>query len=219
VLATCGGDRYSIPQDSLLELPRLPPDQSPGIETVQGAPVYRLRGRLLPLLYLSRELQLPGSADPRSLQLSAVNIIVLQADGRPFGLVVDEINDTEEIVVKPLGKELKDGRTFSGATILGDGKVALILDAAGIAQLANLTGKSLGTAERAPSEPESTANLQSLLLFQAGKNGRMVVPLSQVARLEEIERTAIENAGQHAVVQYRGQIMPLIQVSELMDQP
>jgi len=217
LLVTCSGDRYAIPQASLLELLRLAPDQSPGIETLQGAPVYRLRGNLLPLLFLSQELQLSGSAQLQPPESRAVNIVVLQADGRQFGLVVDEINDTEEIVVKPLGKELKDARTFSGATIMGDGKVALILDAMGIAQQANLTSRTPDhSPENMPFAAESAANLQPLLLFQAGKNERMAIPLSQVARLEEIARTTVEHAGQHPVVQYRGQIMPLIDVSEVM---
>ncbi|MGB2834008.1 MAG: chemotaxis protein CheA, partial [Candidatus Sulfotelmatobacter sp.] len=139
LVVSCGGDRYAIPQVSLLELVRLEADEvSKGIEMVQGAPVHRLRGRLLPLVYLSRVLELAGAAEPRSQAGNVVNIVVLQAEGRPFGLVVDEINDTEEIVVKPLGKQLKGVNTFAGATIMGDGKVALILDALGLAQKANV---------------------------------------------------------------------------------
>jgi len=108
LVVTCGGDRYAIPQVSLLELVRFEADEvAKGIEMVQGAPVHRLRGRLLPLVYLSRVLELAGGAEPRSQAGNAVNIVVLQAEGRAFGLVVDEINDTEEIVVKPLGKQLK----------------------------------------------------------------------------------------------------------------
>ena len=106
-----------------------------GHRAVHGAPVYRLRGSLLPLVYLNRELRLASRTPRRPTgRREAVNIVVLQADDRQFGLVVDEINDTEEIVVKPLGKQLKGITCFAGATIMGDGKVALILDVLGLAQ-------------------------------------------------------------------------------------
>jgi two-component system chemotaxis sensor kinase CheA len=223
LIVTCGGDRYAIPQVSLLELVRLAPGQArSGIEMVQGAPVHRLRGRLLPLVYLSRELQVAKIAGLPPQERTAVNIVVLQAEGRQFGLVVDEINDTEEIVVKPLGKQLKGVNTFAGATIMGDGKVALILDALGLAQRANVI--SAVHAHAAEGREQSAAdkpagNRQTLLLFQTGKNGRMAVPLSLVARLEEFARSAVESAGQRQVVQYRGQIMPLIRVAEAVDLP
>ena len=136
------GDRYAIPQISLLELVRLEGEEAKKrIESVQGAPVYRLRGRLLPLVYLDRELR-PESTVDQGRKSAVVNIVVLQADERQFGLVVDEINDTEEIVVKPLGKQLKGIKTFAGSTIMGDGRVALILDVLGLAQSANVVGGS-----------------------------------------------------------------------------
>ena len=145
LIVTCGGDRYAIPQVSLLELVRLKADEvGKGIELVHGAPVYRLRGRLLPLVYLNRELKLAPDARPRRND-GAVNIVVLQADERQFGLVVDQINDTEEIVVKPLRKQLKTVKTFAGSSIMGDGKVALILDVLGLAQHASVVAKP-GTA-------------------------------------------------------------------------
>jgi two-component system, chemotaxis family, sensor kinase CheA len=121
---TTGGDRYAIPQVSLLELVRLEGEQvRKGIEWAHGVPVYRLRGNLLPLVYLARELRVESAGSGE-----AVHIVVLQADDRQFGLVVDGIHDTEEIVVKPLQKQLKGVAAFSGATIMGDGRVALILD-------------------------------------------------------------------------------------------
>jgi two-component system chemotaxis sensor kinase CheA len=223
LVVTCAGDRYAIPQVSLLELVRLEADQAGiGIEMVQGAPVYRLRGRLLPLVYLGRELQLAAMSGAQAEQGSAINIVVLQADDRQFGLVVDEINDTEEIVVKPLGKQLKGVNTFAGATIMGDGKVALILDALGLAQRANVISEvhDRAVAEKEHSAAEKSAgNRQTLLLFQTGERGRMAIPLSLVARLEEFARSAVENTGQQQVVQYRGQIMPLISISEVVELP
>ena len=117
-----------------------------------------------------------------------MNIVVLQADDRQFGLVVDEINDTEEIVVKPLGKQLKGVNTFAGATIMGDGQVALILDALGLAQRANVISEvhDHNVSRITKSRTEKTSgNRQTLLLFQPGAEGRMAIPFSLVARLEE----------------------------------
>ncbi len=133
---TSGGDRYAIPQVSLLELVRLDGDQAlAGIELIHGAAVHRLRGNLLPLVYLNRALQVDTASQAASdAGRPETNIIVVQADDRPFGLVVDMIHDTEEIVVKPLQKQLRGIGVFAGATIMGDGKVALILDVHGLAQ-------------------------------------------------------------------------------------
>ncbi len=142
LIVTCGGDRYAIPQVSLLELVRLEDTKAAtGIELVHGAPVHRLRGRLLPVIYLRRELRI-GSSDGPKNEDDAINIVVLLADGRQFGLVVDAINDTEEIVVKPLRKQLKSIKTFAGASIMGDGKVALILDVVGLAQRASVVSET-----------------------------------------------------------------------------
>jgi two-component system, chemotaxis family, sensor kinase CheA len=218
LIVTSGGDRYAIPQISLLELVRLDGAAAQkGIELIQGVPVHRLRGRLLPLVYLNRELKVEDEA-PDLSKLPAVNIVVLQADERQFGLVVDEINDTEEIVVKPLGKQLKGIKTFAGSTIMGDGRVALILDVLGVAQTSNVVSESR---ERALSDKEQhvasmTGERQTMLLFQCGADGRMAMDLSLVARLEEFKPEMVESAGLTQVVQYRGQIMPLLRVSDVL---
>jgi two-component system, chemotaxis family, sensor kinase CheA len=218
LIVTSGGDRYAIPQISLLELVRLDgEDAQKGIELIQGVPVHRLRGRLLPLVYLNRELKVEDEA-PDLSKLPAVNIVVLQADERQFGLVVDEINDTEEIVVKPLGKQLKGIKTFAGSTIMGDGRVALILDVLGVAQTSNVVSESR---ERALSDKEqhiasTNGERQTMLLFQCGQDGRMAMDLSLVARLEEFKPEMVECAGDAQVVQYRGQIMPLLRVSDVL---
>jgi two-component system chemotaxis sensor kinase CheA len=218
LIVTSGGDRYAIPQISLLELVRLDgEDAQKGIELIQSVPVHRLRGRLLPLVYLNRELKVEGEA-PDLSKLPAVNIVVLQADERQFGLVVDEINDTEEIVVKPLGKQLKGIKTFAGATIMGDGRVALILDVLGLAQTSNVVSENR---ERALTDKDRhvasiAGERQTMLLFQCGADGRMAMDLSLVARLEEFKSEMVECAGDAQVVQYRGQIMPLLRVSDLL---
>jgi two-component system chemotaxis sensor kinase CheA len=221
LIVTSGKERFAIPQVSLLELVRLEgPDAIASIEDIGGAPVYRLRGNLLPLVDLNRELGLPDSAtDGGKAQL--VNIVVLQADDRQFGLVVDEINDTEEIVVKPLGKQLKGLACFAGATIMGDGQVALILDILGIAQMANVVAelRSHAVTEHAAKNAESTGNRDTWLLFTVGEDRRMATQLSSVSRLEEIPVNLIERSGDAEVVQYRQHIMPLIRVSTLLNRP
>ena len=171
---------------SLLELVRLDDEAAEkGIELVQGAPVYRLRGRLLPLVYLNRELDVEEEIQTASAKTS-VNIVVLQADERQFGLVVDEINDTEEIVVKPLGKQLKGIKTFAGSTIMGDGRVALILDVLGLAQASNVVAENRerSMAEKEERVSSASEGKQTMLLFQCGERGRMAMELSLVARLD-----------------------------------
>jgi two-component system, chemotaxis family, sensor kinase CheA len=220
LIVTNGGERYAIPQISLLELVRLESeDAKKRIELIQGVPVYRLRGRLLPLVYLNRELRLDSSS-PKESASDAVNIVILQADERQFGLVVDQINDTEEIVVKPLGKHLKGIRTFAGSTIMGDGRVALILDVLGIAQSSNVVNEVRARA-LAEKEKESVADQgekQTLLLFTGPGDGHMAVPLDRVGRLEEFPISTVERAGGVEVVQYRGEILPLMFLSEMLEE-
>jgi two-component system, chemotaxis family, sensor kinase CheA len=219
LIVTGGSARYAIPQVCLLELVHLEAEQAASrIERVHGALVHRLRGRLLPLVFLEQAL---GAEQSRAAdRKGAVNIVVLQANDQQFGLVVDEIKDTEEIVVKPLGRQLKGVSAFAGATIMGDGKVALILDPVGLAQRARVIG---GAAPRIVKEQERTAeekaggSRQTLLLFQIGQSGRMAVPLSLVARLEDFPRSAVERSGSQQVVQYRGRIMPLVNISAAVE--
>ncbi len=213
LIVTSGGERFAIPQVSLLELLRLDGEQAKqGIEMLYGSPVYRLRGQLLPLIYLNRELKL-GEPKPED----AVQIVVLQADGRQFGMIVDDINDTEEIVVKPLGKQLKGISCFAGATIMGDGKVALILDVLGIAQYSKVISEVRDKAALEKTKTfDQSGEKQTLLVFNTGKNSRLAIPLSTVARLEEFSRESVENSGGQEVVQYRGQILPLIPIARFL---
>jgi two-component system, chemotaxis family, sensor kinase CheA len=215
LVTRCEGERFAIPQISLTELVRL--ESAKNIEQAHGAPVYRLRGHLLPLVYL-RDVLYPrqtGRCRMRD-EAESVNIAVLQAGSRRFGLVVDEILDTEEIVVKPLGKQLKGISAYAGATIMGDGSVALILDVAGVGRQAGIFAESRepASADEKTASAERENDLggrQSLLLAEAG--GRIAIPLRAVARLEEFGATVIERAGSQEVMQYRGQIIPLIRLS------
>jgi len=241
LIVTSDGQRFAIPQVSLLELVGLDGNQANrGIEMIHGAPVYRLRGRLLPLVYLKQVLKIGLAPDETSpgggtehggasaVEIGGagagnvferINVVVLQADGRRFGLVVDEISDTEEIVVKPLGRHLKHISVYAGATIMGDGKVALILDVLGLAQSSSIVAD---THERARAEEERAKaedrDLQKLVLFAGRSGSRMAVPLSMLARLENIPGTDVERSGNHWVTQYRGQILPLIRISHALEE-
>lgn len=216
LIVRAGGERFAIPQVSLLELVRIEGDAAvSAVEDVCGAPVFRLRGNLLPLVFLHRELRLP---EPPPAAEPCHNIIVLQADQRPFGLVVDAVCDTEEIVVKPLGKHLKGLPMFAGATIMGDGRVALILDALGLAQHAGVRSDdtdrartAFAAAGRADATDQPAAT--QLLLFSLAGREHLALPLDQAARLEEIPGSRVELSGAREAVQYRGRIMPLVRLS------
>jgi len=221
LIVSSAGERFAIPQVSLVELVRLEPEHAAQrIEMIYGAPVYRLRGKLLPLVHLNHTLgleQTPWPGQPGAPD-AAFNIIVLQTDGVQFGLVVDKISDTQEIVVKPLGKLLKGLTAFAGATIMGDGHVALILDVHGLAQRAGVlqSERDRQLAEQAE-QKAARQDTHSLLLFGYGDNHRMALPLSEIARLEEIPTASIERTGRFEVVQYRDRIMPLIRLAQHLD--
>jgi two-component system chemotaxis sensor kinase CheA len=215
LVVSSGGERFIIPQVSLLELLRLEGEAGKKqIERIQGAPVYRRRGTLLPIAYLNEVLGLPPSASDHEV----VNIVVLQAENRQFGLVVDTINDTQEIVVKPLGKQLKALNSYAGATIMGDGRVALILDVLGVGQLSGVLSETRdhGRAEAVKADSVGQER-QAFLLFRAGRHERLAVPLSLVARLEEFPASRIERAGGKLVVQYRDRILQLTPLASVLE--
>jgi two-component system chemotaxis sensor kinase CheA len=207
-------ERFVIPQTSLLELVRLEGDESRRqIEWVGNTPLYRRRGKLLPLAFLDRVLRLDdGSGEVPDV----LNIVVLQAEDRQFGLVVDHVNDTQEIVVKPLGKQMKALNCYAGATIMGDGRVALILDVMGIAHRCGVLaeGRGAGRADDKAGSEAPAEEPNSMLLFRAGSFDRLAVSLALVARLEEIPRDRLEFAAGRPVVQYRGQLLPLVGLDE-----
>jgi two-component system chemotaxis sensor kinase CheA len=208
LLVRAGSGRYAIPQVSLLELVRLDGDQvAAGIEHVQGVPVYRLRGRLLPLVFLNEVFKTTPIGD------DAVNIVVVQADDCTFGLVVDEISDTAEIVVKPLGRLLKNASGFAGATIMGDGRVALILDLLGVAALAGVSTAAAARGGSGAGGNGGSSGQESILVVGIGDR-RFALPLALVARLEEFQQGMVRWAGDHRVVHYRDHILPLVSVAD-----
>ena len=214
LVITSGGERFVIPQVNLLELIRLERDSSEKrIENVHGTPVYRRRGSLLPVAYLNQVLGLKSDDAAQ-----ADSMVILQAEDRQFGLVVDGINDTQEIVVKPLGKQFKGLTIYAGATIMGDGHVALILDVLGVGQrsgvLAEFREQAHGSSEQ---KAQAGIEQQRLLLFRAGSFERLAVPLSLVARLEEFPQSSIEHASGFQVVQYRNRILRLVSLQAVLE--
>jgi len=207
--------RFVIPQANLLELVRIEGEEKlTQIQDVHGTAVYQHRGRLLPLAYLNRVLGLTKSTEARDV----LNIVVLQVEDRQLGLVVDHISDTQEIVVKPLGKELKGLNCYVGATIMGDGRVALILDVAGVARLAGIGPRS-GEGAKGDSEQAEVVQslMQRLLLFSAGRFRRLAAPLALVSRLEEFPASRVERASGRPVLHYRGQILPLVHLASALN--
>ncbi len=236
LIVTTADNRYLIPQVNLVELVRLEADQAlSSIEKIHNAPVVRLRDRLLPLVDLADVLKTPkkNQIPPTSLEgegqgegvldttFKPINIVVLQADDNQFGLIVDEVLDTEEIVVKPLGRQTKNIPAFAGATIMGDGRVALIIDVMGLAQESGVISQSRdrSAGEAHAASVVETVATQPMLVLGVGSASRAAIPLSAVDRLEEFARDIIETTGGKDVVQYRGSILPLAYVSQILDLP
>ncbi|MEW5728292.1 MAG: chemotaxis protein CheW, partial [Pseudomonadota bacterium] len=211
LIVECANERFAIPQISVLELVRTTNSSEHGIEMINNAPVLRLRDRLLPLVSLKKllRLQTEGEADREE-----TFIVVTQVGTYTFGIIVDRVFDTEEIVVKPVAPILRNISMFSGNTILGDGSVIMILDPNGIAGATGESGMMGGTqAAESTVVRESRADAKtSLLVFRAGGEDLKAVPLALVARLEEIDVAEIEYSHGKPMVQYRGHLMPLVSI-------
>jgi two-component system chemotaxis sensor kinase CheA len=203
-----GGESFAIPQIGVVELVRVTEEARQHIESVHGSQFYRLRDTLLPLVQLDRMLELEEA--PHSTDYS---IVVCQVGEVRFGLVVSEVFDTQEIVVKPIGRLVKHLSVYAGCTILGDGRVIMILDAAGIAACAKVGAADEGRAGQAGDSVaghEGEGERLSLLLFDTGQPALQAVPLSLVSRLEEFPAAKIEFADGRSLVQYRGALLPLV---------
>jgi two-component system chemotaxis sensor kinase CheA len=197
---------FALPQGALSELVHIPREQAAAaIEWIENAPLYRLRGKLLPLIFLDR-LLMPGVEHSANSEQGAY-IAVLDADSRRFGLVVDGLADPEEIVVKPLSGVLKNIGLFSGATVLGNADLALILDPGLIAQKAglNLSEEEIARAEE--SETDSSNAPQYLLVESAGHHA--AIPLADVLRIEHLPLTRIEYIGCRPVLNFEGHLLPV----------
>ena len=207
-----GGERYAIPQANLVELVRIEGDDlQRQVERIAGAAVLRLRGKLLPLVSLAETL---GGAEPVAAE--ALTVVVLQSDDLRFGLCVSEVHDTQEIVVKPIGRQLKGLSTYAGATIMGDGRVSLILDVAGIADTAGVDAVQDDVAD---TRAATTHDRQALLVLEVADGRRAALPLAAVARLEEFSRERVERSGTAEVVQYRDGLLPLVRLASAIGLP
>jgi two-component system chemotaxis sensor kinase CheA len=219
LIVQAGGERFAIPQIGVVELVRVG-DEHEGntrIEMIKDAPVLRLRDRLLPLVSLSSLLRL-AEAPVGGLK---GYVVVMQVGANVFGIVVDRVFDTEEIVVKPVAPILRHITMFSGNTILGDGSVIMILDPNGVARGAGITAEGRADDQQTMNV---TAGIRSdsstsLLLFRAGDQTPKAVPLGLVARLEDIPVERIEMSGGTPVVQYRGQLMPMVPIAGHWEAP
>ncbi len=210
LLVRSGPHQIAIPQASVIELIRLDErGEDPGIEDLGGVPVYRLRGNLLPLVFLDRELGV-GTRDEDERN---ANIIVLQGDDRQFGLVVNGVKDSQEIVVKPLGN-LLSGLPFAGATILGNGRIALILDIFRLGLAAGVVSETRAhTTSTLLSEAVRERKKTERLVFLHGEGGeRLALDFNLVNRLENFPRASLEQVGDRLVVQYGGEILQLVDI-------
>jgi len=212
LIVEAGGDRFAIPQIAVIELVRAQSNSEHKIERIKDAPVLRLRDKLLPLIHLRTLLKLDNgeSSEPEN-----GFIVVTQVGRETFGIVVDGVFHTEEIVVKPMSTRLRHISMFSGNTILGDGSVIMIIDPNGIAKSVGTVSTLNTLTDDADAQKRGSADeMVSLLIFRAGSSQPKAVPLSLVTRLEELDTKKVEMSNGRPLIQYRGQLMPLVRVSD-----
>jgi two-component system chemotaxis sensor kinase CheA len=237
LLVSVGQERYAIPQVNVDELLRIPVDQiTERVELVGDAEVLLLRGELIPLLYLSNVLGLNADSCEASKMVGEilrgekslgdiresgcasadVNLVVVSAGQFRYGLVVDQLHDSVEIVVKPLGRHFKECQGYAGATIMGDGHVALILDVAGLGRLGDLSLSVAREAVQTPKEAEAATGQEklSLFVFRNTPQEYCAVPLDLVARVELIDAAEIEEVGGRRVIKYRGGTLPVFSLDQ-----
>ena len=243
LIVECAGERFAIPQISVLELVRASAHSEHTIELINEPPVLRLRNRLLPLVILRNLLELNGDDvfelpgadvetetdavpleddlsvaevdDEEAVQIDMpsgdeVFIVVTQVGANTFGIIVDRVFDTEEIVVEPVAPILRDIPVYSGNTILGDGSVIMILDPNGIVSSVGKMDRDADDERQDQGTTGHSDERTSMLVFRAGTEELKAVPLALIARLEEVEMADVESSHNQRMVQYRGQLMPLI---------
>lgn len=219
----CGEDKFAIPQTNISELVRVPAVEChERIGQVQGAEVLRLRGALLPLVRLSKLFNSDLDAARGPFEDNGVedaprnlNVIVVESGQYRYGVAVDALYDSEEIVVKPLGRQLKELNYLAGATILGDGRVALILDITGIALHASLRScEELNEAEDDAANGALAADIHRLLLFANAPTEHFAIPMACVSRIERTATRDIIEVGGRLLLPYRGSTLPLLALEE-----
>lgn len=219
LIVSVGNERFALPQANIEELLRLRPEEVKNrIEIVGDSEVLLLRDRILPLARFDKILGInsvsPGDHEGDSANSGSLEIAVITTGTLSFALVVGTFYDTEEVVVKPLGRRLKNLREYSGSTILGDGAVALILDAAGIAAKTGLLSVS-GTSKATEAEPPRQQDIHSLLLFHNTSTEPCAIPLDLVQRIERIRPEQVEQLGRLRTMQYRNRTLPLVTLSDV----
>lgn len=218
LIVESAGERFAIPQLAVRELVMAGTQEDNRIEAINGAPVFRLRDHLLPLINLGDVLEIDTSPPTEDNTMTARSryIIVTQVGHYSFGIIVDKVFDTEEIVVKPVASLLREIDIFSGNTILGDGSVIMILDPNGLARACGEIDLNQSRAATSAADALLKARAQdtiSLLLFMAGDKTPKAVPLSLVSRIENINPEKIEHSGHSMVIQYRDALMPLLKLN------
>ena len=209
LIVGAGGQKFAVPQTAVMELVRTGANAEHRIEKIDQSMVLRLRNKLLPLVQLGPTLQLEAAKDE-----DPSFVMVIQVGERRYGLVVNDVLDTEEIVVKPLATILRDVNLFSGATILGDGSVVLILDPNAMSERAGtLEEKQSDDVEDANAAADAQGERCAMLLFKAGQGAPKAVELEHITRLEHIESSQIEIMEGRAALQYRGKLMPILTVN------
>jgi two-component system chemotaxis sensor kinase CheA len=211
LIVEAAGDRFAIPQLAVMELVRIQANSEHRIERIKDTPVLRLRDKLLPLVHLAALLELGSDA---AVDDDGGFIVVVQVGSQRFGVVVDGVFHTEEIVVKPMSTRLRHIGMFSGNTILGDGAVIMIVDPNGIAEAVGAIASDMRETAEVTSAEADRGQTVSLLVFRAGSQELKAAPLSLVTRLEEIDCKSIEQSNGRSVVQYRGRLMPLLCMGE-----
>ncbi len=228
LIVSVGDERFAVPQVNVQELLRVRAEEvNDRIEAVGNAEVLRLRDRILPLVRLDLFLGVPldtsnAPVDPSSQRTPAgpLEIAVVTTGTVPYGLVVGAFHDTEEIVVKPMGRHLKKLCEYAGATILGDGKVALILDVGGLAAKAELSSLLDARQDAARAEEEERARLENIhpmLLFHNAPDEVCATPLDTVLRIERITPEQVECLGSRRTMKYRGGSLPLVTLSDVAE--
>lgn len=219
MIVSSAGHRYALPQANIVELVRAD-GQEKRIEWVSGAEVLRLRGNLIPLVRLRSILELNEIAeDDLAEKIEADQVVVIESGATRFALAVDQVLDSEEIVVKPLGRHLTNLSLLAGATILGDGRVAMILDAAGVASRAALSSESDEQEEATDADAAAEANsdYHRLVLLSVSEKDRFAVSMDVVSRIERVTEQQIDSVGGRKVLQYRGGTLPLIEIGEALN--
>lgn len=204
------GDTFAIPQISLVELVRIEEGDDKKIELIHDSEFFRLRGSLIPVFRLNEVLKISD----KPINRNEANIVILNAEGFVYGLVVDQILDTEEIVVKPLSKELKDLSIYGGATIMGDGSVSLIVDALGFLNTMNKTNNQKRVDQPEINEEKNFVYNDEILLCKLADKRTYGMPLILVNRLEEFNASEIEWSGKNPLIRYRDKAMPLISLEK-----